>query len=63
MTRAPIRFEITKEGQPYVDEPILIAPRRVLSAIATAFGAPPPRPLLVGFNRVPLIWKKQRSKA
>jgi len=59
MPHAPYKPDITKRGQPYFDEAIRAEPKPVANAIAEAFKRTLPRPV-VGFNRVPLIWKRPR---
>jgi hypothetical protein len=58
MTQAPFQPGIVRQGQPYYDERVYADPKPVAVAVARAFGRPPPR-IVLGFNRVPLIWKKK----
>jgi hypothetical protein len=47
-----------KDGDPYVDEPIVAMPKRLSTAVAVAFRHRAPKPITVGHERVMLRWMK-----
>lgn len=63
--RGALKTTITHAGQKYVDEEVRLLPSLLPVmelSVALAFGRDPRRrPLLVGYNRVPLNWKKKAS--
>lgn len=60
----PLQTEVTRHGQPYVDDPINVMPKEkplLEEAIADAFSKdyrPRPQPITVGHERVQLNWIK-----
>ena len=62
-----VKDKITKEGQEYVDDPVYTFPKPK-SAISRAVShaldpnAPPPKPILLGHERVTLRWMKPDGK-
>ncbi len=67
-TDKPLKTQITHGRQKYVDEPIRAMPKRghdpIGFAVALAYGygerymAAQPQPLIIGYERVLLRWKK-----
>ena len=57
-----LKTVITKDGQRYVDEPVLVRPKRPSAlehSIASAFGRPTaPASIVLGHERVFLRWMK-----
>lgn len=47
---------ITREGQPFVDDPIVIHQSPIAQAVAHAFDQTLPPPITVGYERVRLRW-------
>lgn len=65
MSKAPLKTSITREGQGYVDDAVMLRPKPVSGvdvACAKAFKRPLARPLLAGYERVPLRWMKPDGK-
>lgn len=67
----PLRTRVTREGQPYVDEPIEVRPRKeampspIGMAVAAAFGEDKPKvpqPITVGYELVRLRWMRPDGK-
>ena len=68
MTAGPLRTKVLKKGQPYLDEPVTVHPKRV-STIEESLGkALDPnwersrRPLLTRHERVKLNWIKPKGE-
>lgn len=66
MSRAPLKTTIERAGQPYLDEivyvhPKMLSPLEAALAAALKSTAHPRRPVPVGFNRVPLVWKNRKG--
>ncbi|MDE2441814.1 MAG: hypothetical protein KGP14_12390 [Betaproteobacteria bacterium] len=55
--KAPLQFEVQREGQPYVDQPVFVKPRPIAAAIVAMFN-PHYRlqPIMVGVERCRLRW-------
>lgn len=57
---------IERQGQPYVDEPVIVRPKANIMqrAVTLALGARPqePKPLTIGYNRVKLRWMQPDGK-
>lgn len=64
MTKAPLRESITKDGQAYVDEPIIVRPKTapVADAVGQAFGAARKDAITVAHERVRLQWMTTNKK-
>lgn len=59
-----IRTVIAKEGQSYLDRPVVAEPKRIspaAAAVQDAFNAPVSKPLMLGYERVRLNWMRPNS--
>lgn len=62
-----LKTTITKEGQPYVDEPVFVSPKpeldtTIAQVVRAIFGRPPLRRILLGYQRTRLRWVKPDGK-
>ena len=62
--RQPLKTDVERHGQAYVDEPILVHPKitPLGAEVMKAFGRAPPKPVTIGHDRVRLRWMKPDGK-
>ena len=49
--------EVKKRGQPYVDTPIYLRPKKIVAAVRKALGLPQYPTFLIRYERHKLEWK------
>ncbi len=60
----PIKLSVEKEGQRYVDELVYVYPKKqppIEFELAELFHRALPRPIQIGYDRMPLRWVTPRT--
>lgn len=60
-----MRLDIEREGQPYIDDLVVVRPLPetvCAEAVRALFGRPKRQRIVIGFNRVPLVWTRAPKK-